>query len=115
MNPRTMQTLLGSSELRASQPALPHRLMRKSTECLVAAGLALASTTLSYGAAVFDNMSNFEASNPNVTIASTGSTPNTFMGDGYVLTSGTTFITGFDIYPVNLSGNNYTGIKINIF
>ena len=37
------------------------------------------------------------------------------MGDGYNLAAGTTAITGFDVYPVNVSGVNYTGLKINIF
>ena len=43
------------------------------------------------------------------------STPNYFMGEGYTLKPGTSDITGFDIYPVNLSGVNYTGLRINIF
>jgi len=46
---------------------------------------------------------------------STSSTPNTFMGDGYNLGAGTTKITGFDVYPVNTSGLNFTGLKINIY
>jgi hypothetical protein len=37
------------------------------------------------------------------------------MGDAYNLAPGTTKITGFDIYPVNVSGVNFTGLKINIF
>jgi len=37
------------------------------------------------------------------------------MGGGYNLAAGTTAITGFDVYPVNTSGVNYTGIKITIF
>jgi hypothetical protein len=37
------------------------------------------------------------------------------MGDGYNLAAGTTAITGFDIYPVNVSGTSFTGLKINIF
>jgi hypothetical protein len=37
------------------------------------------------------------------------------MGGAYTLAGGTTSITGFDIYPANLSGVNYVGIKINIF
>lgn len=37
------------------------------------------------------------------------------MGDAYVLAAGTTTITGFDVFPVNLSGTAYTGLKINIF
>lgn len=64
---------------------------------------------------VFDNMSNFENSVADAGVASTSSTPNTFMGGGYVLTPGTTDITGFDVYPVNASGTNYNALKINIF
>ena len=64
---------------------------------------------------VFDNMSNFQNAVPGAAIASTATVPNTFMGAGYVLSPGTTSITGFDIYPVNLSGTSFTGIRINIF
>ena len=46
---------------------------------------------------------------------STSSTPNTFMGDAYNLAPGTTSITGFDLYPVNQTGVNYTGLRINIY
>lgn len=59
---------------------------------------------------VFDNMSDV-----GVVPNATGSTPNTFMGDGYVLAAGTTEITGFDVFPVNLSGTAFNSIKINIF
>ena len=37
------------------------------------------------------------------------------MGDGYTLASGATSITGFVLYPVNLSGASYTGLKLNVF
>ena len=37
------------------------------------------------------------------------------MGDGYNLAAGTTSITGFDLYPVNVSGTSFTGLKLNIF
>jgi hypothetical protein len=47
--------------------------------------------------------------------ASTSSTPNTFMGDGYNLLAGTTAITGFDIYPVNTTGVNYNALQIDIY
>ncbi|MFL6594245.1 MAG: PEP-CTERM sorting domain-containing protein, partial [Chthoniobacterales bacterium] len=40
---------------------------------------------------------------------------NTFMGDGYNLLSGAFDITGFDLYPVNNSGTDYTGLKITIY
>src|SRR5215470_10896382 len=64
---------------------------------------------------VFDNISNFENGVPGATNASTGSTPNYFMGDGYLLTPGTTNISGFDVFPVNLSGTTFTGLKITIY
>jgi hypothetical protein len=63
---------------------------------------------------VFDNMSNYEAGNTNAHIGATASVPNTFMGDAYTLAGGTTAITGFDIFPANLSGSNYTGLKMTI-
>lgn len=37
------------------------------------------------------------------------------MGDGYNLAPGTTSITGFDLYPVNVTGVNYTGLQITIY
>src|ERR1039457_7157023 len=46
---------------------------------------------------------------------STSSTPNYFMGDAYNLAAGSTAITGFDLYPVNTSGVNFTGLHINIY
>lgn len=64
---------------------------------------------------VFDNMSNLEAGNPDAKITSTASTPNTFMRGAYNLVSGTTAITGFDVFPVNLSGTAYGHLKISIF
>jgi hypothetical protein len=82
---------------------------------VTALALALLSAASVKADVVFDNMSNYEGGNTNSHIASTGSTPNTFMGDAYTLTSGTTDITGFDIFPVNLSGTSYTGIRINIY
>jgi hypothetical protein len=46
---------------------------------------------------------------------STSSTPNYFMGDAYNLAAGTTEITGFDLFPVNVTGINFTGLEINIY
>jgi hypothetical protein len=48
-------------------------------------------------------------------IVSTSSTPNTFMGDAYVLTPGTTAISGFDLYPVNATATTYTGLRITVY
>jgi len=50
---------------------------------------------------------------PNIT--GTSSTPNTFMGGGYTLASGTTSINGFDLYPVNFTANTYTAIKATVY
>lgn len=64
---------------------------------------------------VFDNFTSFENGDPNAHVSVTSSTPNTFMGGAYNLLTGTTAITGFDVYPANISGSDYTGLKINIF
>jgi len=84
---------------------------------LVSLGVAALALTpaISQAGLVFDNFSNFEGGNTNAHVSATGSTPNTFMGDAYTLAAGTTSITGFDIFPVNLSGTTYVGIKINIY
>jgi hypothetical protein len=73
-------------------------------------GLSLAATVSSQAQTAFNNVptSGFSA-------FSTSSTSNYFMGDGYNLAAGTTKITGFDVYPVNTSGINFTGLKINIY
>ena len=91
---------------------LPLRKLSFLTAALAVAFLAAASAQADV---VFDNMSNYEGGNTNSHVSATGSTPNTFMGDGYVLAAGTTDITGFDMFPVNLSGTAYTGLRINIF
>ena len=72
--------------------------------------LLAASAATTNAQVAFDNVptSNFSA-------FSTSSTSNTFMGDGYNLPVGTSAITGFDVYPVNVSGTSFTGLKINIF
>lgn len=64
---------------------------------------------------VFDNISNFENGVAGASVTSTSSTPNTFMGDGYNLAPGTTSITGFDVFPVNLTGTTFTGLKITVY
>src|SRR5881409_2216975 len=68
------------------------------------------STATSRAALAFDNVptSSFSA-------FSTSSNPNYFMGDAYNLAAGTTAITGFDVYPVNVSGISFTGLKLNIY
>jgi len=37
------------------------------------------------------------------------------MGDGYVLSPGTTSITGFDLYPANFTANTYTGLRVTFY
>ena len=64
---------------------------------------------------VFDNVSDFENGVFGAGATSTGSTPNTFMGDGYMLLPGTTNITGFDIFPVNLTSTTYSGLELTIY
>ncbi|WP_422012139.1 PEP-CTERM sorting domain-containing protein [Roseateles sp.] len=80
---------------------------------LLAAAFTLASATAS-AALVFDNISS-PLNSQGGTITATSSTPNTFMGDGYVLSAGTTQITGFDLFAYNNTGVNYTGLKLNVY
>jgi hypothetical protein len=75
----------------------------------------LRSDATAVSTVVFDNSTAFRTVAAGASAVSTSSTPNTFMGDAYVLTPGTTSISGFDLYPVNASGTNFTGLKINIF
>lgn len=89
--------------------------MNKTTLSIGAVLFACTAIASAQSQIVFDNMSNYEGGNTNAHVAATGSTPNTFMGGGYVLAAGTTAITGFDLYPVNLSGTSYTGLRINLF
>jgi len=93
----------------------PQTKMNSKFLVLGAATALYLSTTISRADVVFDNMTTFESGNTNAHVASTSSTPNTFMGDAYTLASGTTSITGFDIYPVNVSGTSYDHLKMNIF
>jgi hypothetical protein len=87
-------------------------LIRPLSKVLARACVLLASAALCDAQLAFNNVTlppdPFSA-------FSTSSTPNTFMGDGYNLAAGTTSITGFDIYPVNVSGTSFIGLKINIF
>ena len=95
-------------------------LRRRATLGTVFAALGVGLTALSAHPAaaqtlLFDNLSNFENSVKGASGTTTGSTPNTFMGDAYTLLSGTKDITGFDVAPVNLSGTDYTGLKGTIY
>jgi hypothetical protein len=62
---------------------------------------------------VFDNISDEEQGVTGAHVTATTTTPNTFMGDVYGLTPGTTEITGLDLFPVDLAGS-YTGLKLNV-
>ena len=85
--------------------------MKKVSLLLALAALAGAA----HATLVFDDMSNYENGVSGAGLGATGSTPNTFMGDGYTLLGGTTSITGFDVVPVNLSGTSFTGLQGTIY
>lgn len=95
-------------------------LRRRASLGTAVAALGVGLTALSAHPAaaqtlVFDNFSNFENKVAGAGGSSTTSTPNTFMGDGYTLLSGTTSITGFDVAPVNGTTTNLTGLKGTIY
>jgi len=115
MSPKTKLRLLPASEVRSAKHTIPMWSLRNLSGLLVLAAMGVASPAPSKASVVFDNMSSYEGGNTNAHVAATGSTPNTFMGDGYMLAPGTVDLTGMDIFPVNLSGTNFTGLKINIF
>jgi hypothetical protein len=79
------------------------------------AGMAAISGIANADTLLFDNMSLYEAGTPNVSVSATSSTPNTFMGGAYNLASGASSITGFDLYPVNLSGTGFNALRITIY
>jgi len=91
-----------------ARPALPKYVKLVTTVASLAI-LASAQAQL-----VFDNMSVYESGSANGQVLVTSSTPNTWMGGAYNLAAGTTAITGFDIYPANLSGANFNALKITI-
>jgi hypothetical protein len=100
-----------SQSLNPNNPTMT-TLIRPLSKVLASACILLASAAFCDAGLAFNNVTlppdPFSA-------FSTSSTPNTFMGSAYNLAPGTTSITGFDIYPVNVSGVNFTGLKINIF
>ncbi len=71
--------------------------------------LFTAATSHAGDIVVFDNLSNSRS------FTSTSSVPNTFMGNGYKLSAGTTNISGFELNPVNLSGTSFTSLQTTIF
>ncbi len=88
-----------------------HRLAVSAVSALALFGTVIAS----HATLIFDNVSNFRNGVAGATGTSTGTTPNTFMGDGYTLLSGATSISGFDLFPTNLSGTNYTGLRLTVY
>lgn len=79
--------------------------------------MAVAFVALSAGASadvVFDNISS-PLNGDGGTLTATSSTPNTFLGDAYILAPGTTQITGFDLFPYNSTGTSFTNLKLNIY
>jgi hypothetical protein len=79
----------------------------------ISTAMLLSAVTLE-SSVIFDNISNYENSVSGASVTATASTPNTFMGDAYSFDAGTISITGFDVFPVNLSGTTFTGLRINI-
>jgi hypothetical protein len=114
MNPNSLIPPSANTTHSPKQTRFP-RAFGKVSVWLAVATASLVAAMPGRGAVVFDNMSNYEGGNTNAHVGATSSTPNTFMGDAYTLTAGTTQITGFDLFPVNLSGTSYTGLRINIF
>ncbi len=72
------------------------------------------ASTARAGSVVFDNLTAQQNLAAGSAVNVTGSNPNTFMGDGYILTAGTTKISGFDFAAANLTGTNYTGLEVNL-
>ncbi len=105
-----------ASKLRALSQVVSKAQSSKGAKLslLAAVAVSLASASTSNATLIFDNMDGTAASGaPSLT--STGSTPNTFMGDAYTVDPNTTDITGLDLFPVNLSGTNFTNLKLNIY
>jgi hypothetical protein len=86
--------------------------LRHCLVTLTAIILTFGAVAASQATLVFDNITPQETDGH---ISATSSTPNTFMGDGYNLLSGTIDITGFDLYPVNLSGTNFNALQLTIY
>ncbi len=82
----------------------------------VAAFALAAFASGGHAAVVFDNISSFQNGVAGASGTTTSSAPNTFLGGAYTLAAGTTTVTGFDLYPVNLvAATNYTALKLNLY
>jgi hypothetical protein len=82
---------------------------------VLAALAGTAEPNASRASLLFDNVSAYEAGTLGAAVTDTTSTPNTFMGDGYVLATGASDITGVDLYPVNLTSSNYRGLLLAVY
>jgi hypothetical protein len=100
------------TQLFHSGPARKHSLLRISLilTSIIAIGIGWGSPVKA-ATLLFDNISSDRGSN----IAATASTPNTFMGGAYNLVPGASQITGFDLYPVNLSGTGFNALRLSIY
>src|SRR5437660_12449970 len=87
----------------------------KAGRSLLVVAICIASITAARAALLFDNMSNYENGVSGAGATTTASTPNTFMGAGYNLLAGATTITGFDIYPANVSGTTFNALRLSIY
>jgi hypothetical protein len=115
-----MRTHLKSLVLVTSSLFVAATLVQAQSSDLVsgltlATGPTLNDSSLSTPPLVFDNISDLENGVAGAAANATSSTPNTFMGCAYTLAPGTTSITGFDLFPVNLSGTTFNALKINIW
>jgi hypothetical protein len=89
--------------------AIPARSVFRAFALTGAFWLALAMAPGAFaGTVVFDNYTGRN-------VYTTGSTPNTFMGDGYVLLPGTTSISEINYFPVNNSGTNFIGFQTTFY
>ena len=80
----------------------------------MAVTVGFAFTSFGQGVVVFDNVTTTENAGWGDS-AYLSSNPNTFMGDGYQLTPGTTNITGFDFYPVNGTATDFVGMNVVVY
>ncbi len=86
------------------------------SRCIAIVAMGALSITAAKADVVFDNVSNFENSVLGADITGTSSTPNTFMGDAYVLSAGTTTITGFDLFPLNFTtATTFSGLRVTFY
>lgn len=89
--------------------------MKYSSRFLIAGAFALSAFASATQAqtVVFDNVTAPIANN---TVTGTSSSPNTFLGSAYTLAAGTTSISGFDLFPANLTtSSTYAALKLNLW